>query len=46
MNRVRCLLSMRDMLLGDNFEPRPNSHALATAGSFINQRILALEKTV
>ena len=45
------VLSMRGMLLGYNFEPRPNSHALATAGSvttrdrFINKRMLALEKT-
>ena len=31
MNRVRSLLSMRCMLLGYSFEPRPNSHVLATA---------------
>ena len=33
MNRVRSLLSMRSMLLGYSFEPRPNSRALATGGS-------------
>ena len=33
MNRVRSSLSMRCMLLGDNFEPRPNNHALGTTGS-------------
>ena len=32
MNRVRSLLSMRSMLLGYSFEPRPNSRALATGG--------------
>ena len=32
MNRVRSLLSMRRMLLGYSFEPRPNSLALAIAG--------------
>ena len=33
MNRVRFLLSMRGMFLGDTFEPRRNNRALATAGS-------------
>ena len=33
MNRVRSLLSMRCMLLGYSFEPRPKSHVLATADS-------------
>ena len=33
MNRVRSLLSMRCMLLGDSFEPRPNNHALGTTDS-------------
>ena len=35
INRVRSLLSMRYMLLGYSFEPRPytNSHALGTTGS-------------
>ena len=33
MNRVRSLLSMRCMLLGGSFEPRPNNHALGTTGS-------------
>ena len=30
MNRVRFVLSMRGMFLGDSFEPRPNNRALAT----------------
>ena len=33
MNRVRSLLSMRGILLGYSFEPRPNSCAIATACS-------------
>lgn len=33
MNQVRPLLSMHCMLLGYNFEPRPNIHTLGTAGS-------------
>ena len=33
MNEVRSLLSMRGMLVGYSFEPRPNSRVLATAGS-------------
>ena len=33
LNRVKSLLSMRFMLLGYSFEPRPNSRALGTAGS-------------
>ena len=45
MHQVRSLLSMRCVLLGYIFEPRPNSHALTTARSVINhKRILALEK--
>ena len=42
---------MRNMLLGYNFEPRPNSSALGTAGSrlscdpwVINKRMLVFEK--
>ena len=35
MNRARPLLSMRDMLRGYSFEPRPNSHAVVTAGSLM-----------
>ena len=46
MDQVRSLLSMRCVLLGYIFEPRPNSHTLTTARSVINhKRILALEKT-
>ena len=49
MNRVISSLSMRGMLPKYNFQPRPNSRALTTAGSvmtirFINNRMLALEK--
>ena len=33
INRIRPLLSMRGMLLGDSFKPRPNSRVLASAGS-------------
>ena len=33
VNQVRSLLSMRCRLLGNSFEPRPNSRALGTAGS-------------
>ena len=33
MNRLRSLLSMRGILLGYSFKPRPNSWLLATAGS-------------
>ena len=33
MNLVRSLLSMRGMLLGYSFQPRPNSHVLATDSS-------------
>ena len=33
LNRGRSLLSMRDMLLGYSFEPRPNSRALSIADS-------------
>ena len=33
MNQVRSLLNMRCLLLGYSLEPRPNSHALGTAGS-------------
>ena len=33
--QLRFLLSMRNMLLGYNFEPRPNSRALGTAGSVV-----------
>ena len=36
MNRLRSLLRMRGMLLGYSFQPRPNSCALATAGSVMN----------
>ena len=31
MNQVRSLLSMRGMLLGYGFEPRPNNHAIQRA---------------
>ena len=37
MNQVRSLLSMRCMLLGYGLQPRPNSLALATAGSFMTK---------
>ena len=37
MNQVRSLLSMCCMLLGYGLEPRPNSLALATAGSFMTK---------
>ena len=33
MNQIRSLLSMRRMLLGYSFEPRPKRRMLATAGS-------------
>ena len=33
VNQVRSFLSMRCMLLGYSFVPRPNSRALGTAGS-------------
>ena len=33
MNGVTSLLSMRGMLLGNRFEPKPKSHALGTVGS-------------
>ena len=51
MKRVRSFLSIRGMLLGYSFEPRPNSCVLAAAGlgydhRFINKRMLALEKHV
>ena len=45
MNRVRSMLSTRGMLLGYSFEPRSNNRVPATAGSIINKRMLALEKT-
>ena len=35
INRVRSLLSMRCMLLGYSFEPRPNSLALGKEGSVV-----------
>ena len=35
MTRVRSWLSMRAMLLGHSFKPRPNSRALGIAGSVI-----------
>ena len=37
MNQARSLLSMRCMLLGYGLEPRPNSLALATGGSFMTK---------
>ena len=33
INQIRPLLSLRPMLLGYSFEPRPKSRLLATAGS-------------
>ena len=33
--QVRSLLSMRGMLLGYSFEPRPNRLSLETEGSFM-----------
>ena len=41
---LESLLSMRWILLGYSFEPRPNSRALGTADLVINKRMLALEK--
>ena len=35
MNRLRSLLSMRGILLGYSFKPRPKSWLLATAGSVL-----------
>ena len=51
MTRVRCLLSMRGMLLRYSFKSRPYSRALGIAGSvetigFINKWRLALGKPV
>ena len=51
MTRVRSLLSMRGMLLGYSFKPRPYSRALGIAGSvktigLVNKWRLALEKPV
>ena len=51
MTRVRSLLSMRGMLLGYSFKPRPYSRVLGIADSvktigFINKWKLALEKPV
>ena len=48
---ARFLLSMRCLLLGYSFEPRPNSHALGTEGSVMTIGLLckptiALEKQV
>ena len=39
MNRVRSLLSMRCLLLGYSFKPRPNIRALGTAGSVMTTRL-------
>ena len=36
MTHVRSLLSMRGMLLGYSFKPRPNSRALGMAGSIMS----------
>ena len=36
MNQVRSLLSMHCILLGYNFEPRPNIDVLDIAGSVMN----------
>ena len=49
MNRGRILLSIRGVLVGYSFEPRPKSRALATARlvydcRLINKRKLALKK--
>ena len=38
--RARFLLSMRCLLLGYSFEPRPNSHALGTEGSVMTIGLL------
>ena len=50
MDQVRSLLSMHCMLLGYNFEPRPNINVLGTAGSVkkygINKRMHALKNQV
>ena len=51
MNRVRSLLSMLGSLPGYSFEPRPNNHVLASAGSVMTislsiNRCTHLKKTV
>ena len=47
MNWVRSLLSMRGMLLGYNFEPRPNSFVLVTvySGLGYNHRFINTRKS-
>ena len=52
MNRVRSLLSMRSMLPGYSFNPRPNNSALGTAdslmdiGSSINGYYVIIDKFI
>ena len=46
MNRVRSLLSKRGMLLGYNFEPRPNSCVFATVYSRLGITTIGLSKPV
>ena len=42
MNGVTSLLSMRGMLLGNRFEPKPKSHALGTVGSVMTYGLFLL----
>ena len=42
MNRVTSLLSMRGMLLGNRFEPKPKSRALGTVGAVMTYGIFSL----